>query len=141
MARWFPLLLLPALGCIPYVFPSLVMTPAVPVGPERDEVHAFRVDIATRTGAPCYGQESYSLREIPLIAGSVPPQVHAGQDTGVIIIGVALNYHFHYHEGVHVRLYRPGYRTVAFKSWEVGKRLNWTSAADVADREQAIDTL
>ena len=53
------------------------------------------------------GHDEYSLEEVPLIAGNVPPQVRASVDRGLIIIGVAVNHHFHYHDGVHVRLYRP----------------------------------
>src|SRR5262245_38384841 len=107
--RKYLLLLIPvtACGCIPYAFPSLTMTPLINVADCPDEVHVFRVDVSSKHGAPCYGQEEYSLSRIPLVAGRVPPQVQAGFDKGIIIIGVALNYHFHYHDGVRVRLYRP----------------------------------
>jgi hypothetical protein len=99
------------------------------------------VDISSKAGSPCYGEEDHSFAAVPLIHGVVPPQARAGLDRGIIIIGVALNYHFHYHEGVHVRLYRPGYDLVAFRSWQLGKQVEWKPAVDLAGREKAIDDL
>jgi hypothetical protein len=128
-------------GCIPYVFPSLVITRPLDVSEVAEEVRAFRVDISAKHGAPCYGEEQFSLSELLLVAGMVPPQVKPTVDSGVIIIGVALNYHFHYHDGVHVRLYRRGYELAQFKSWQFGKRLEWTPVKDCAGRERTIDTL
>jgi hypothetical protein len=128
-------------GCIPYVLPSLVMTRPMNLSEVAEEVHVFRVDISAKSGAPCYGQEEYSLSEVSLIGGVAPPQLQAGLDRGIIIIGVALNYHFHYHDGVHVRLYRPGYELVQFKSWEFGKKVTWTRCSDLVGRERAIDEL
>jgi hypothetical protein len=128
-------------GCIPYVLPSLEVTGPLDLAEAAGEVHVFRVEVATKTGRPCYGSEGHSLSRIPLRGGVVPPQVQAGLDRGVIIIGVALNYHFHYHDGVLVRLYRPGYELVQFRSWQIGKKLEWTPVADLAGREKAIDDL
>ncbi len=71
----------------------------------------------------------------------MPAQVQAGLDRGIIIIGVALNYHFHYHNGVHVRLYRPGYDLVQFKSWQLSKGVDWIPVKDFAGREKAVDDL
>jgi hypothetical protein len=128
-------------GCIPYVMPALEVTQPLDLSEVAQEVQAFRVDISSKSGAPCYGQEEYSLSWIPLTGGVAPAQVQAGLDSGIIIIGIALNYHFHYHDGVHVRLYRPGYDLVEFKSWQMGKSVVWVPAKDFAAREKAIDDL
>jgi hypothetical protein len=118
------------------------MTPLVKVGKAAEDVHVFRVDVNTKWGLPAlYDEESYSLRRILLIAGTVPPQVKAGVDTGIIMIGVALNYHFHYHNGCHVRIYRPGFELVEFKSWQFGKPLEWKAARTLVEQEKAIDQL
>lgn len=127
-----------ACGCLPYVMPALDVTPPLTPGGQGADVRAFRFDVSERHGSPCYGSEQYSLCEIPRVAGIVPPQAQPGIDSGLIIIG-PLSYHFHHHEGVQVRLYRPGYQTITAKSWDVGKRVIWEPAETVAAREHAID--
>lgn len=137
---WFLIMLLMS-GCLPYVTPSLEMTPPVNVGKDAEDVHVFRVDVNTKWSLPIfYDEEQYSLRRIPLIAGAAPPQVQAGLDRG-LFIPVALVYHIHYHDGCHVRLYRPGFELVEFKSWQFGKQLEWKTALSLVDQEMAIDNL
>lgn len=134
-------------GCIPYVAPSLDYTPRVKLEAPRDEVRAFRVDITTNkydvllsgTLTKANGER---LSEVPISArDEVPGQVKGSITTGIVVLGVALNYHVQDSESVALRLYRPGYELVEVKSWQRTNRVEWRPAADLLAGEKAVDRL
>lgn len=138
MRRCFLLLMLPVCGCINYVLPTFEMTPALKVGEERQhDIHVFRVDVLKKTGL--INEEEYSFSRIPYNGGRVSSQVQAGVDKGVV--GLLLFYREHYHDGVLVRLYRPGFKTVSVRAGDSLKSIDWQPADSLEDREHAIDEL
>lgn len=130
-------------GCLPYISPSLEVVPQINLAEEADEVHAFRVD-GTQTQKLGDIQDStvaYSLSRISILNRAVLSQTRASLDRGMFVIGIALNYHIRYHQGCHVRLYRPGYELVEFRSWQFGKQLVWTPTNSLEAEEKAIDDI
>jgi hypothetical protein len=143
------LVFLPSLsGCIfPYVGPSIAYTPSVKLDVPRDEVRAFRVDIASSQDSPgWYGPflsqtNQERLSEVPIShRDEVPSQLKASVQHGIVIIGV-LSHRIRESESVVVRLYRSGFDLVEVGSWEGRRRVEWKPAVDVAAQEKAVDQL
>lgn len=145
------LMCLPLLGgCIfPYVGPSLEYTPRVALEAPRDEVRAFRVDIATSQYKPgLWGISSISsestterLSEVSIShRDEVPGQVKASVQYGIVAIG-PLTFRTREGASVALRLYRPGYELVEIRSWEGTNRVAWKPTADLLEQEKALDRL
>ena len=134
-------------GCIPYAGPSLDYTPRVNLDVPREEVRAFRVDITRNKYDGLFSgtltkTDSERLSEVPISARDVvPAQVKTSITTGIVVIGIALNYRVQDAEAVALRLYRPGYELVEVKSWEPTNRVDWKPAADLLAQEEAVDRL
>jgi hypothetical protein len=132
-------------GCMPlgYAYPTVSYVRPASVGPVRDEVRAFRVDVVNDT--TCFDiteKDHYRLTPMPLHRdGSFDPQIKVAVDYGWLLNCLALNYTSSTHHTVLVRLYRPGYQTLELESWRKDERMHWTPAPAPQDREQAIDDL
>jgi hypothetical protein len=137
------LLALPIAGCLGWAYPTTALTAPLRVGSERNEVHAFRVDVARDASVIDFARDdSYVLREVrPSAGGWVSPQVKVALDYGWYANFVALSYWQHLHHTLLVRLYRPGYRTVEVRAWEYDTPVEWNEAVTGEDREAAIDDL
>ncbi|HTU92704.1 MAG TPA: hypothetical protein VMF69_21670 [Gemmataceae bacterium] len=132
-------------GCMPlgYVFPTVSYVRPATVGPARDQVHAFRVDVTDESN--CFEipeKDSYVLTPLPLNGdGSFEPQVKVATAYGWFLDGVTVIWGSCRHHTVHVRLYRPGYQTIDLVSWRNNEPLRWTPAATPQEQEQAVDDL
>jgi hypothetical protein len=136
-------LLLPMLpGClVPYGFPKFDQTPLVSLGPDSEEIHAFRVDI-TREFVDIGGTDHCTLSELTFTPGGwVLPQVKVSATYGHYVVGIALNYPAYVSHALCLVLYRPGYELVELDSWEFPKQVAWKHAVGVEAQEQALDRL
>lgn len=138
-------------GCIfPYVGPSIAYTPSVKLDVPREEVRAFRVDIASSRFIPFRHDEitamlsksiAERLSEVPIsYEDEVPGQMKASVQYGVVVVGL-FNGVRRDHDSVALRLYRPGYDLVEIGSWEGANRVEWKPAVDVSAQEKVIDRL
>ena len=143
------LICIPSLsGCIfPYVGPSIAYTPSVKLDVPREEVRAFRVDIASSQDSPDWHGPFLSqtnkerLSEVSIShRDEVPSQVKASVQHGIVLIGV-ISHRMRECESVVVRLYRPGYELVEIGPWERTNRVEWKPAPELAAREKAVDQL
>lgn len=132
-------------GCmLPYAYPTVSYVPPVCVGPARDEVHAFRVDIADQDNSSVRlpERDRYVLSPLPLHAdGSSDSQVKVALDYGWILNCISYFCDGYTHHTMRVRLYRPGYQTIEIEPWQKNNRLEWVEARSPEEREQAIDDL
>jgi hypothetical protein len=132
-------------GCLmPYAYPTVSYVPPVSVGPAREEVHAFRVDIADQDNSSVRlpERDRYVLRPLPLHPdGSFDSQVKVAFDYGWILNCLAYFSDGWTHHTMLVRLYRPGYQTIEIESWQQNSRLQWIEARSPEEQEQAIDDL
>lgn len=132
-------------GCIPigYVYPTVSYIAPVAVGAGPDEVHAVRVDVADDDNSPEFAEhDKYILQTLSLTPnGSFDPQIKVAVDYGWLWNCVQLIYSEHTHHTLMVRLYRPGYKTIEIESWQKTGQVKWEVAADLVDREEAIDDL
>jgi hypothetical protein len=132
-------------GCAPigYAYPTVSYVPPVTLGAERDEVTAFRVDVADDDN--CFNireKDEYVLHPLPLHRdGHIDPQMKLAVDYGWIWNWVSGIYDGATRHTVMVRLYRPGYRTIEIHSWQKKGRVNWVPASSPEEREIAIDEL
>lgn len=130
-------------GCMPigYAYPSISYVRPASVGAARDEVRAFRVDVANDDNSfDIIEKDRYRLTALPLHRdGSFDPQVKVAVDYGWLLACMALTYDSSTHHTVLVRLYRRGYQTIELESWRKDERLQWTPAPTLQEREQAID--
>jgi hypothetical protein len=136
-------LLLPMLpGClIPYGFPQLDQTPLVSLGTEKEETHAFRVDV-TREHVDIGGTDRCVLSELTFTPGGwVLPQTKVSATYGIYVVGIVLNYPAYVSHSVGLILYRPGYELVELGSWEIPKQVAWKQAVDLKAQEQVLDHL
>ncbi len=133
-------------GCIvPYTYPRLSYTPRIPVDAPCDELNVFRVDFTKHSTdidsfVPEDGMQQLS-RVAPATTETVPPQVKLSADYGFAVIGGALNYLVHTNHSVGLRVYRPGFELVEFRSWERRDKVVWKSAPDLAAQEETLDRL
>ncbi|MBI3864080.1 MAG: hypothetical protein HY290_19530 [Planctomycetia bacterium] len=132
-------------GCVlPWcAYPTVSYTPRVNFA-NAGNVHAFRVDFTNATGdvsvfAP--GPGTGRLSRVTGNRDAVSAQIKPAVSYGFVVIGVALNYLTFTDHTMAVRLYRPGFELVEIKSWESGREVAWTSAADLAAQEKALDNL
>ncbi|HTU22338.1 MAG TPA: hypothetical protein VMG10_30140 [Gemmataceae bacterium] len=145
MRRFCGLLGLLLAGCMPlgYAFPTISYVRPASVGAARDEVRAFRVDVADDDNYfEIPEKDRYRLTPLPLHRdGSFDPQMKVAVDYGWICNCVAFINGSSTHHTVLVRMYRPGYQTLELESWRKQGRLQWTPASTPEEREQAIDDL
>jgi hypothetical protein len=145
MRRLCGLLGLLLAGCMPigYAYPTISYIRPASVDAARDEVCAFRVDVADDDN--CFDlpeKDRYVLTPLPLHRdGSFDPQVKVAVDYGWVLNCLALIYDSSTHHTVLVRLYRRGYHTLELESWRKEGRMQWTPAPTPQEREQAIDDL
>ncbi|MGH7174350.1 MAG: hypothetical protein ACRELG_29130 [Gemmataceae bacterium] len=145
MGRLCGLLGLLCAGCMPlgYAFPTVSYVRPARVGAAREEVRAFRVDVADDDN--CFEtpeKDRYRLTPLPLHRdGSFDPQMKVAVDYGWLLNCVALIYGSSTHHTVLVRMYRPGYHTLELPSWRKAGRIEWTPAPTPQEQEQAIDDL
>lgn len=134
-------------GCIPYAVPSIDYTPRVTLEAPREEVRAFRVDIAydkydflfSGTLAKTHSER---LREVPISSRDVVPgQLKTSITTGLVVIGVAVNFRIQEGGAVALRLYRPGYELVEVKSRQLTYQVEWKPATDLPAWERVLDQL
>jgi hypothetical protein len=139
------LLALFAAGCMPigYAFPTVSYVRPATVGPVRDEVRAFRVDVVDEDSClEITEKDRYVLTPLPLHRdGSFDPQMKVAVDYGWLWNCVAVIYDNSTHHTMLVRLYRPGYHTLELESWRKSGPLHWTPAPTPEEREEAIDML
>jgi len=132
-------------GCIPigYAYPRVSYVAPVSVGAARDQVHAFRVDVADDDNCIDFPEDDqYVLRSLPLHRdGSFDPQVKVSVDYGWIWNCIALIYDGSTHHTMMVRLYRPGFQTIEIESWQKSGQMKWVVASSLDEQEQAIDDL
>jgi hypothetical protein len=132
-------------GCIPigYAYPTVSYVGPTPVGAPRDEVRAFRVDVADDDNSPEFPEkDEYVLQALPIDRdGQFDAQVKVAVDYGWVWNWIALIYNEHTHHTMLVRLYRPGYQTVEIESWQKSGKVKWVAAPTPADQERAIDDL
>jgi hypothetical protein len=132
-------------GCMPigYAYPTVSYIRPASVGAARDEVKAFRVDVADDDN--CFDlpeKDRYVLTPLPLHRdGSFDPQTKVAVDYGWLWNCVAFIYDGSRHHTILVRLYRPGYHTIEMESWRKEGHTQWTPAPTPEEREQAIDDL
>jgi hypothetical protein len=134
-----------AAGCMPlgYVYPKVSYIPPGTVGPVRDEVHAFRVDITNDDNSiGMTEKDRYVLSPLPLHEdGSFEPQTKVSVDYGWLLYGFMDFFDASTHHTLLVRLYRPGYHTLEIESWQTKGRMHWVEARTLEEQEQAIDDL
>jgi hypothetical protein len=132
-------------GCMPlgYAYPTVSYVRPVRVGPARDEVKAFRVDVADDDNClEITEKDRYVLTPLPLHRdGSFDPQVKVAVDYGWLVNCMAVIYDASTHHTVKVRLYRTGFRTLELESWQTEEDLHWTEAPTLEEQEEAIDDL
>jgi hypothetical protein len=132
-------------GCMPigYAYPTVSYIRPASVGPARDEVKAFRLDVADEDNClDLPEKDRYVLTPLPLHRdGSFDPQMKVAVDYGWLWNCVAFIYDSSRHHTIMVRLYRPGYHTIEMESWRKEGRMQWTPAPSPEEREQAIDDL
>src|SRR5579871_6636037 len=121
--RMSGLLALLFVGCMPlgYAYPTISYVRPARVGAARDEVKAFRVDVADDDNECLEIKEKdrYVLTPLPLHRdGSFDPQVKIAVDYGWLLNCLSVIYDSSTHHTVMVRLYRPGYRTLEIQSWQ-----------------------
>jgi len=145
MRRLCGLLGLLGAGCMPlgYAYPSVSYVRPASVGAARDQVHTFRVDVTDDDNRLAIPEgDRYVLTPLPLNEdGSFDPQLKVATDFGWFLDAPAFMYGSMRHHTVLVRLYRPGYHTLELASWRNNRRLHWTPAPTLQEREQAVDDL
>lgn len=145
MRRWCGLLGLLLCGCMPlgYAFPTVSYVRPATVGAARDEVRAFRVDVANDDFCMAMPEKDrYVMTPLQLNTdGSFDPQVKISADYGWLCNCFVMIYGASTHHTVLVRLYRPGYHTIELPSWRKEEPLNWMPAPTPLERERAIDDL
>jgi hypothetical protein len=145
MRRLCGLLGLLCAGCMPlgYVYPSISYVRPASVGAARDQVRAFRVDVADDDNSFEYPEhDRYVLTALPLGEdGSFSPQFKFSTDYGWFMDGPGMMHGGARHHTILVRLYRPGYHTLELVSWRNDQRLHWTQAPTLLEQEQAVDDL
>ena len=116
MGGWLVLLLA---GCMPlgYAYPTLSSVRPARVGPARDEVRAFRVDVADDDNCLDFEEnDRYVLSALPLHHdGSFDPQRKVSVDYGWLWNCISVVYNGSTNHTIMVRLYRPGYRTLQLR--------------------------
>jgi hypothetical protein len=141
--------LLPCLllvGCVPlpYVYPSLSYVPSTVVPSTDGRVYAFRVDtVETCNGdSVCAWEFSEKFSPVAVTDGTTVSQAQLSLKAGCYLPG-PISLLWHHGENLEVRLYRPGYPVLKFRSWELlaGSDLAWSALPDLASQEKALDEL
>jgi hypothetical protein len=131
-------------GCFAmgWAYPTASFTPSICIGPEAQDVRAFRFDV--RDDASSYEgfeHDRYVMREMNVRFGDrLAPQGKVAIDYGWATIS-AISYGQATHHTLLVRLYRPGYRTIEIESWQLAPDVKWVKTESLVDREKAIDDL
>jgi hypothetical protein len=141
------LLVLPFLpgitGClIPYAYPKVSWTPSLNVGPNAEEVRAFRVDV-TGDIVDIGESDQFTLASVTPISGErEPAQARLSLEYGIYTSSRQLQpFPVHHGHSTLLRLYRPGYQLVEVKSFEFPPNINWIAAPDLLAQEKAVDAL
>lgn len=128
-------------GCVPlfYAYPSISCTLPAKVGPNHLQTYAFRVDCSDESGSACVtGARRYSFCELHITPeGDITAQPKIDLDYGLLWVGPQ-THRKHVCKSVRLRLYRPGFELVEFKSWQFGQAIEWKAAADP---EKVVDAL
>jgi hypothetical protein len=126
-----------------YAYPTVSYIRPARVGPARNEVKAFRVDVVDdQNFLNLEEKDRYILRPLPLHRdGSFDAQVKVDVDYGWIWNCVAMIAGSTTHHTMLVRLYRPGYHTLEVESWQKNGQMQWTEAPTLEEQEDAIDAL
>jgi hypothetical protein len=125
-----------------YAYPTVTHVPALPIKATDDGVQAFRVDVVDQDNGVNFPEEdSYVLTPVPLGPdGTVPAQTRVALDYGWILSRDGQVHDGQTRNTVLVRLYRPGWQTVEYRSsWDKVSGVAWKAAADPAAREKAVD--
>ena len=127
-----------ATGCFfPFAYPKWSFVPSCDLGPEVNDIHAFRVDVTADNGLFRSERGVYTVAEItPNPNGTIPAQSRITMERGFDILQQIGRLH-----DTRVRLYRPGYQLVELHSWESPDAIEWRQATDWRDQERAIDDL
>lgn len=125
-------------GCVPYGYPSFSRTPSVTINAPPSDVHAFRVDIDNFSFVGL-DPAAEQLTELRPAGDQVNSQFQASTSWG--LLSFPFGAMFHHSKSLGLRLYRPGYETVDYKSWAMGGKAEWKPARDLAAQERALDDL
>src|SRR5713226_1954580 len=119
LLRVFALVLMPALpGCLfPFAFPKVSQTPLLNLGPEANQIHAFRVDV-TKDFWDIGGTDHLTFAEITSTSGWLLPRTRLSSTYGIYVCCVAVNYPVYISHSLGLKLYRSGYELVELDSWE-----------------------
>jgi hypothetical protein len=132
-------------GCMPlgYAYPTISYVRPATVAAPRDEVRAFRVDVADDDNCIDIAEKDrYVLTALPLHPdGSFDAQTKVAVDYGWLLNCIALIYDSSTHHTLLVRLYRPGFHTIELESWQKNARMQWTTAPTLLEQEEALDAL
>jgi len=110
------------------------------LGPEADQIHAFRVD-GMLDFVGYGGVDHLTFSEITSTSGWLLPRTKLSATYGIYVYSVALNYPTYISHSLGLKLYRPGYELVELDSWERPGKIVWNEAPDLASQEKVLDQL
>jgi hypothetical protein len=143
--RWFAMAcLFGVAGClVPYCARTVNHLPAVDLGCDPQEVHAFCVSITRQTVRDEGIKERWELRELPPSGNKTPSHSKTSYDFGLFALspGTPPGFLIDTTHTLTLRLYRPGFKSVDLDPNAPQMRVVWESAADVLERETALDEL
>jgi hypothetical protein len=127
---------------VPYAYPKVSWTPSLIVGPNAEEVRAFRVDV-TGDIVDIMESDQFTLASVTPISGErEPAQVRLSLEYGIYTSLRQLQpFPVHHRHSTLLRLYRPAYQLVEVKSFEFPRNINWIAAPDLMAQEKALDDL
>jgi len=136
------LVVLPILpGCLfPFAVPKVSQTPLLNLGPEADQIHAFRVD-GTLDFVDIGGTDHLTFSEITSTSGWLLPRTKLSSTYGIYVYSGPFSYPFYISHSLGLKLYRPGYELVELDSWEQPGKIVWNEARDLASLEKVLDQL
>ncbi len=129
-------------GCLPVIYPSIAHVPSLDLDEPVADVHAFRIDAsADLINLVNWIPARSFVRRVPVASsGSVGSQTGIYLNYGALQMIIPAASCIRHHTTV-VRLYRPGYRLVEIRSWQLATEIRWEPAPDVESQAHALDNL
>lgn len=139
------MLLAVSAGCaVPYAYPRVDKTQSIRLDEGTAGVTAFRVEY-TAAGNPRWDRRAsvyrIALLNIDAERGEIPEQARVGIERGLYLYMFHLTHDLKVDEGVEVRLYKHGYRSVRVSRTYQGGPIRLQPALTAPEREDAIDTM
>jgi hypothetical protein len=131
-------------GClVPYCARTVNHLPAVDLGCDPLEVHAFCLSITKQAVRDEGFKERWELCELAPNGNKTQAHVKTSYDFGLFAIspGTPPGFLIDTTHTLCWRLYRPGFKTVELDPNSPQTKIEWESAADVVQREEALDEL